>query len=101
MTPTKPKAFINYILFDEQFKCVGSGFAPVGNNAELTDYASVSALHNIAVNKNGFVYIYCSNESPVDVFFDNLQVVQTKGPILEESALSSCNQYWFSRQTKR
>jgi RHS repeat-associated protein len=85
LTPTKPKAFINYILFDEQFKCVGSGFAPVGNNAELTDYASVAALHNIPVTKNGFVYIWCSNESPVDVFFDNLQVVQTKGPILEET----------------
>jgi len=85
LTPTKPKAFINYILFDEQFKCVGSGFAPVGDNAVLTDYASVSALHNIAVTKNGFVYIYCSNESPVDVFFDNLQAVQTKGPILEET----------------
>ncbi|MEO8820892.1 MAG: DUF6443 domain-containing protein [Ginsengibacter sp.] len=85
LTPTRPKAFINYTLFDEQFKCVGSGFAPVGNNAVLTDYASVAALHNIAVNKNGYVYIWCSNESPVDVFFDNLQVVQTKGPILEET----------------
>jgi RHS repeat-associated protein len=84
-TPQTPKAFINYILFDEQFKCVGSGFAPVGANSVLTDYASASALHNIPVTKNGFVYIYCSNESPVDVFFDNLQVVQTRGPILEET----------------
>jgi len=37
------------------------------------------------VPKNGFVYIYCSNESPVNVFFDNMQVVQTRGPILEET----------------
>ena len=51
----------------------------------LTDYAAVSALHSIQVTKNGFVYIYCSNESPVDVFFDNLQVMQTRGPILEET----------------
>jgi RHS repeat-associated protein len=84
-TPQVPKAFINYLLFDDQFKCVGSGFAPVGANSVLTDYASASALHNIPVTKNGFVYIYCSNESPVDVFFDNLQVMQTRGPILEET----------------
>ena len=80
-----PKAYINWILFDEQFKCVNSGFAPVGASGVLTDYGTVSALHNIPVIKNGFVYIYCSNASPVDVFFDNLQVMQTRGPILEET----------------
>jgi RHS repeat-associated protein len=80
-----PKAFINYIIFDDQFKCVSSGFAPLGANSVLTDYGTNPALHNIAITKNGFVYIYCSNESPVDVFFDNLQVMQTRGPILEET----------------
>jgi hypothetical protein len=37
------------------------------------------------VPKNGSVYIYVSNESPVNVFFDNLQVVHTRGRILEEN----------------
>lgn len=32
---------------------------------------------------NSFLYIYCSNESPVNVYFDNLQVVHTKGPLVE------------------
>jgi len=57
----------------------------VGANSVLTDYGTTPALHNIAVTKNGFIYIYCSNESPVDVFFDNLQVMHTRGPILEET----------------
>ena len=84
-SPQVPKAFINYALFDEQFNCVGSGFSPVGANNSLTDFKDASSIHNIPVNLNGFVYIYCSNESPVDVFFDNLQVVHTRGPILEET----------------
>ncbi len=81
-----PRAFINYLFFDEQFKCVGSGFSQVGSNSLVKDhYTSDNVLHDIAVPKNGFVYIYCSNQSPVDVFFDNLQVVHTRGPILEET----------------
>jgi RHS repeat-associated protein len=81
--PLKPKAFINVIFFDEQFKTVDYRVSMVGNNSTIKDH--YAELQNIAVPKNGFVYIYCSNESPVNVFFDNLQVVHTRGPILEET----------------
>src|SRR5258708_28498164 len=42
---------------------------------------------NLVAPKNGYVYmyIYVSNESPVNVFFESLQVVHTRGPILEET----------------
>ena len=32
------------------------------------------------------MYIYCSNISPVMVLFDNIQVVHTRGAILEENS---------------
>jgi RHS repeat-associated protein len=84
--PSVPKAFINYLFFDEQFNCVGSGFSQVGSNSLVKDhYTFNNVFHGIEVPKNGFVYIYCSNESPVDVFFDNIQVVHTRGQILEET----------------
>ncbi len=84
-TPTKPRAFINIVFFDEQFKAVDNGFkiSMVGNAGTVKDH--YSELQNIAVPKNGYVYIYCSNESPVNVFFDNIQVVHTRGAILEET----------------
>ncbi len=80
--PTVPKAYINYIMFDEQFRVVKSEFSKVGTAGTVTPHTD---LVNKAVTKNGYVYIYVSNESPVEVLFDNLQVTHTKGPILEET----------------
>jgi hypothetical protein len=34
---------------------------------------------------SGFLYVYTSNETPQDVFFDNLIVAQANGPFLEET----------------
>jgi RHS repeat-associated protein len=81
---TKPKAYVNWVLFDEQFKYVGggSGFDQVGSDQELKQHI----LSNLPVTKNGYLYIYVSNETPnVDVFFDNLQVTHIRGPLLEET----------------
>lgn len=83
VNPYRPKAYINYIFLDEQFKYVTGGFSPVGSNSALKDH--FSELQNLTASKNGYIYIYVSNESPVNVFFDNLQVVHTHGPILEET----------------
>jgi len=81
--PPPPLAFINYIFFDEQFKFVEGGFSRAGTQNQLKDH--YAELQNKVAQKNGYVYIYVSNESAINVFFDNLQVVHTRGPILEET----------------
>jgi RHS repeat-associated protein len=85
--PLKPRAFINVIFFDEQFKAVSYTISMVGNNSVVKDH--FTDLQNLTAQKSGFVYIYCSNESPVNVFFDNMQVVHTRGQIVEESHFNS------------
>ncbi len=40
---------------------------------------------NIKAPKNGYAYIYVSNESDENVFFDNLQVSHIRGRIIEEN----------------
>ena len=82
--PTKPKAFINVIFFDEQFKAVSYKVSMIGTQNVLKLDHLVD-LSNLVVPKSGFVYIYCSNESPVNVFFDNVQVKHTRGAMLEET----------------
>ncbi|TDO28710.1 hypothetical protein BC659_0790 [Sediminibacterium goheungense] len=53
---SKPKAYVNWVLFDEQFKYVagGSGFDQVGSDQELKQHI----LSNLPVTKNGYLYIY-------------------------------------------
>jgi len=57
----------------------------VGSSGVVKDHHNDASMQGIQIPKNGYIYIYCSNESPVDVFFDNLQVVHTRGPLLEET----------------
>jgi len=83
----RPRAFINYILFDDQFNYITAYASPVNTvgGTVKNHWDADPQLQNIAITKNGYIYVYCSNESPVNVFFDNLQVTHTRGPILEET----------------
>jgi RHS repeat-associated protein len=103
---SKPKAFINVIFFDslsryfgKQFKAVDFKVSMVGSNSELKNH--YPDLQNLTVPKNGYVYIYCSNESPVNslsrrkdgMYFDNIHslprtcfgVVHNRSALLEET----------------
>lgn len=81
---SRPKAFVNWILFDEQFKYVASssGAEQVGADQVFTTHIKYDEI----ISKNGYLYIYVSNETPnISVFFDNLQVTHTRGAMLEET----------------
>jgi RHS repeat-associated protein len=87
--PSKPKAYLNWVLLDEQFKAVSgypqSGAIPVGSNGG-PDVINTLGYSGIPITKNGYLYIWVSNETVGwDAFFDNLSVRQYSGPILEET----------------
>src|SRR5438093_10365845 len=83
---TLPKAYLNILFFDEQFKFVQK-------NSEIVQVLTEgSGQHLLRIGaaakeapKNGYVYIYASNESNNLVYFDNLQITHERGPILEET----------------
>ena len=84
---------MNWILLDERFNYVSSssGAEQVPDESVYGNNTSSPIIYthtkpNLPVNKNGYLYVYVSNETPnIDVFFDNLQVTHIRGPILEET----------------
>jgi RHS repeat-associated protein len=78
----KPKAYLNYIVFNERFEAVSKGFKLVENNGPLQP---ALVLNDIAINQNGWIYVFVNNESQQAVYFDNFQVLHTRGNILEET----------------
>jgi RHS repeat-associated protein len=88
-TTTTPRASINWIILDEQFKYVSGGFDMVLTAVNSTGSFKSHTVTGIQIPKNGYIYVYCSNESQYNVFFDNLQVVHNRGPILEETHYNS------------
>jgi RHS repeat-associated protein len=91
--PNKPKAYLNWLLFDEQFHVVGSSSAydqVPDQSAYIASDGSARVYNHVVphvyAQRNGYLYVYVSNETPnIPVFFDNLQVMHARGPLLEET----------------
>ena len=85
-TTTAPKAYLNWIFFDDQFRFVSScsGSQAVTPNSSGTVNLITPQIAPVAA-KSGYVYIYVSNaDSLTTVYFDNLQVTHSHGPLTEE-----------------
>lgn len=80
----RPKAYLNFVLFDDQFKLVdqNSGVRQVQATPDELQHLSIDQM---VIAKSGFLSVYPSNETAQDVFFDNIQVALSSGPLLEET----------------
>jgi RHS repeat-associated protein len=85
-----PKAYLTWLVFDEDmhFLVGESGYSRLTTAARE---AGTNVPHELLLMSEkeikvpGYVYIYLSNEEegPLDVFFDDLQVTHTLGPVVQ------------------
>jgi RHS repeat-associated protein len=81
----EPRAYLNWMLLDEQFNYVpsGSGFIRVPG---FDDNMQTLARQGLPIVKSGYLFVYLSNEGKKPVFFDNLTVNHYSGPLVEETS---------------
>lgn len=87
-TGTTPLAYLTVLFFDERFNFIA---AADGGAYQQQVAASVGAsgasmtFTGLKAPKNGYVYVYVSNQSNTNVYFDNLAVTIAQGNIVEEN----------------
>jgi len=81
-TDNLPRAYLSVVFFDERFNFVGENSTVVRVNGNTN---SSLTIPNVQAPKNGYAYIYLSNESDLPVYFDNFNVAYTRGRIIEEN----------------
>jgi RHS repeat-associated protein len=87
----RPLAFLNILFLDENFNLVpfdpvtqlGSFSIQVGNSGDGQPPIIAS---QIRVPRNGYAYVYLTNNSRTAVYFDNFRIVHDRGRLVEENA---------------
>ncbi len=79
-----PKAFLNYMFFDEDMTFVTSGFVQITGAAKNL-WENVAFANPIVIEENGYFLTYVSNETNAAsvVDFDDLTVTHSKTPIVQ------------------
>lgn len=80
-----PRSFLNYLVFDREMQLnpSQSGAIQVSGAAESWDYKSLPS--DLVMERSGYIAVYISNEDLVPVWWDNINIVHTKGRLQEEN----------------
>ena len=83
-----PLAYLTVLFFDERFNFIAAADGGAARQQVLQSVDQNGAQLVIAgmkAPKNGYAYVYISNQSVQDVFFDSLRVGINAGNIVEEN----------------
>jgi RHS repeat-associated protein len=93
LTGDAPKAFLNYLVFDRNYKILDGGYIRVTEWAKergqlpTKDHEILSK--ELTIKQAGYVYIYLSNDNvaldgnPIEVYFDDFSVEHIKSPVIQ------------------
>ena len=90
---TYPSAFLNYILFDKDYKPIAGQSVAISTTANAPQ---ALALPEITALELGYAFIYLSydNDTGGDVFFDDLKITVKESPVIQVN-----NYYPFGMQS--
>ncbi|MEM6807043.1 MAG: RHS repeat-associated core domain-containing protein, partial [Bacteroidota bacterium] len=85
---TAPRAFVNYIFFDQEMNYVRAGFLQVTTAAQGIGVHETISLHDIIADRKGYILAYLSNENAeeVAIHWDDFTVYQGKTNVVFASS---------------
>ena len=86
--PNAPQAFLTILFFDERFNLIevaDGGLIQQQVDQSVGPQGADIYLQNVKAPRNGYVFVYVSNISDVDVYFDNFRVDVQRSNIIEEN----------------
>ncbi len=87
---TQPAAFLNYILFDANYKVMDAGWQVVPATSFSKQYVSIPT---ITVKEAGYIFVYLSYEDQSNnyVYFDDFKVTLTPTNIIQSNEYYAFN----------
>jgi hypothetical protein len=102
-----PGAYLNYILFDKDFKVVDMGFDRIDGSAgfnpaqENTVAFDTLGLQRI-IDRAGYIYVYVSNESEgMRMWLDDIKITYGQSPIVQFEDFDSPSESLVARTLRR
>ncbi len=83
-TPGVPRAYINYMVFDEGMNFISDQSGAVQIGATDGSWQPIGTTQPVQAAQNGYVLIFLSNAQTQDVHFDNMNVTVYSGRLLQE-----------------
>jgi RHS repeat-associated protein len=86
----RPRAYLNWVMLDEeQFKKVentgGAVQIPEITGVQQKQLLQANNGNEIEIPRNCYLYVYLSNESKGNVYFDDIRIDYYHGPLMEET----------------
>ncbi len=87
-TTGTPQAYLTILFFDERFNFIAAADGGVSQAQVQSPWTTSTiplTLTAVKAPKNGYAFIYVSNRSDQDVYFDNIAISIGEGNIVEEN----------------
>ncbi|MBE9668120.1 RHS repeat protein [Mucilaginibacter boryungensis] len=81
---TRPRAFINYLVFDQGMNLVPQQSGAVQVSGTPGSWQVIGTSGPITIGQNGYVSIYMSDEQFLPVYMDQLHVTYYRGRLIQE-----------------
>jgi RHS repeat-associated protein len=81
-----PEAYVNIIVFDKNYNLLDATWDHINGGEQIgvsPDVAHDEMMKEYTIKEPGYVFVYVSNNSPVNVYFDDVTITNTPSRVIQ------------------